>query len=357
MKDVVVVGAGVVGLFCAVRLAQAGARVTLLEAEAEDVAVAGPRASAAAAGMLAPFGEAPSSHQAVALQSLDLWKRLRAGAVWEDGVRFDGGVTIAANAEDAAARIASVERLGRKAQALSSGGFRSKTNFNARIESAVFVEDEGLADPLRVLSGLLMEARRHGVRVHFNHDVATATATAVKTLDDRVFEGDAVVLAPGAWGTRELQVAAPALKFIEGAKGHLVSVTLDKALKPNLRAAGFYLAQRIEDVVLGATLEFGVYDRRVDESKVLALLAAAEALLPGQIRPRGEAWAGVRPMSPDGAPMVGPSKGILVAAGHSRNGWLLAPVTAEIISAYVFGREISPDWAALSPTRFENDDA
>jgi glycine oxidase len=59
-------------------------------------------------------------------------------------------------------------------------------------------------------------------------------------------------------------------------------------------------------------------------------------------------------MSPDNWPMIGRGgDGILVAAGHSRNGWLLAPITAEIISAYVFGGEIAPEWAALSPERFE----
>jgi glycine/D-amino acid oxidase-like deaminating enzyme len=51
--------------------------------------------------------------------------------------------------------------------------------------------------------------------------------------------------------------------------------------------------------------------------------------------------------------LIGRSNGILVAAGHSRNGWVLAPITAEIITAYVFGAELSPAWAALSPQRFE----
>jgi glycine oxidase len=60
-------------------------------------------------------------------------------------------------------------------------------------------------------------------------------------------------------------------------------------------------------------------------------------------------------MSPDGWPLIGASgEGLLVAAGHSRNGWLLAPVTAEIITAYVFGANIAPPWAALSPQRFES---
>ncbi len=57
-------------------------------------------------------------------------------------------------------------------------------------------------------------------------------------------------------------------------------------------------------------------------------------------------------MSPDGWPMIGPSGEALIAAGHSRNGWLLAPITAEIITAYVMDADIAPQWAALSPDRF-----
>jgi glycine oxidase len=59
-------------------------------------------------------------------------------------------------------------------------------------------------------------------------------------------------------------------------------------------------------------------------------------------------------MSPDGWPMIGRSGDVLIAAGHSRNGWLLAPITAEIITAYVMGADIPPEWAALSPDRFGN---
>lgn len=353
MKSVVIVGAGVVGLFCAVRLAQGGARVTLLEAESEDVGVFGPRASSAAAGMLAPLGGVPDPHEGVALASLDLWKRLQSGAAWADGVRFDGGVVVAASADAASAFAANAARVGRKAQLLSGGGFRNRTSFTSRIENALFLEDEGVADPQRVLSGLLMDARRYGVTVKFNSDIATAGANSAATHDNQVFEADVVLLAPGAWATKALQAAAPALKLIEGAKGHIVSVVLEKALKPNLRAEGFYIAERLEDVVLGATMEPGVYDRHIDPARVADLLAAAERLIPGEVKPRGAAWTGIRPMSPDGAPLIGPSGDVFVAAGHSRNGWLLAPVTAEIISAYVFGAAIAPEWAALSPARFE----
>lgn len=354
MKSVVIVGGGVVGLFCAVRLAQAGARVTLLEAEVEDLSVYGPGASAAAAGMLAPLGEAPSPHDALAYASYDFWKEWRAGAEWADGVRFDGGVAVAANSEEAAAMLRRAAANGRAAEALSVSQFRKRTGLRAKLEHAVFVEDEGTADPLRVLTGLRMQARALGVLIEYRQEAETVTASSAKTYEGAVFEADAVVIAAGYFGGEKLAEYAPALRLVAPGKGHLAPIALEQGLGPNLRAPGFYITQRREDVVLGATLEMGRSDRRVEQARVDELFAVAEALAPDEIRPAGRAWAGIRPMSPDGWPLVGRSGDVLIAAGHSRNGWLLAPITAEIITAYVFGAEIPPGWAALSPDRFEN---
>lgn len=354
MKQVVIVGGGVIGLFCAVRLAKAGMRVTLLEAEAEHAGMFGPTASAAAAGMLAPLNEEASPHDVLALESFDLWRSQRAGAEWADGVRFDGAVVVGRSAEEAGALAQRAARLGRSASSQSPAQTRKRTGFNAKLENALFLDDEGVADPLRVLSGLAMQARAHGVIIEYHQDVAEVSAHSATTHTGRVIEGEVIILAPGAWATEKLQAAAPALRHIRPAKGHLVSVELERSLAPNLRAGAFYLAQRREDVVLGATLEFDRFDRKVSETQVNELLAAAEALLPGEVKPAGRAWAGIRPMSPDGWPMIGFSNGVLLASGHSRNGWLLAPITAEIITAYVSGAEIEPAWAALSPDRFGN---
>jgi glycine oxidase len=183
--------------------------------------------------------------------------------------------------------------------------------------------------------------------------VAKATSNSVTTHDDRVYEADAVVLAPGVWATETLMTIAPALKRVRPAKGHLAQVELERPLGPNLRTPNFYLARRRADTVLGSTMQWDKFDRRVDKTCIAALHRAAEQLLPGEVRLSGQAWAGIRPMSPDGWPMIGPTgDGLLVAAGHSRNGWLLAPLTAEIMTAHVFGTEISAAWAALSPERF-----
>lgn len=352
-KRVIVVGAGVVGLHCAVRLAKAGAQVTVLEAEAEHPEVHGPIASAAAAGMLAPLGEAPSANDLLALESLELWRTWRNGAEWADGVRFDGAIY--AFSDDAAAQAlrTHVTRMGRSAEVLSAAQFRKRSGFRAKIENCLFVADEGSADPLRVLTGLAMQARAVGAVVEFRRDVAVVSANVVTTHDDRTYEADAVVLAPGVWATEKMMAAAPALKLVRPAKGHIATVALEHALGPNLHGPGFYLAQRRTDVVLGSTMQWDRFDRRVEQDRVAELHAAVERLLPGETILQERAWAGIRPMSPDGWPIVGPSgEGLFVAAGHSRNGWLLAPLTAEIITAYVFGAEISAGWAALSPERF-----
>lgn len=354
MKRVVIVGGGVIGLFCAVRLRQGGAQVTVLEAEREHASMHGPMASAAAAGMLAPIERQPSPHEQIALQSFELWRERRAGAEWADGVTFDGVVILNQSGEDAAAFARNAARLGRSATPLNPNQARKRTGLNAEIEHALFVEDEGVADPLRTLSGLTMQARALGTIIEYEADVASIAPGEATTHDGRVFSADMVILAPGVWATEKIIAAAPALKHVRPGKGQMLAVTLQRRLGATVRGVGFYLAQRREDVVLGATMELDRFDRAIDPAKSEQLLAAANAVLPGEVRPAGRAWAGLRPMSPDGWPMIGPAgEGVLVAAGHSRNGWLLAPITAEIISAYVFGADVAPEWAALSPARFE----
>lgn len=355
MKDVIVVGGGAIGLFCAVRLRQGGARVRIVDSGPEQPTYYTPIASAAAAGMIAPIGEAPSPHEKVALESYDLWQSMRAGAEWADGVRFDGAVVVRRNADEASAFSANAARLGRKAVSLSSGDFRKRTGFRSKVEHSLFIEAEGTADPLRMLTGLAMQAHALGVLRAYDTDIAEVTATSATTHDGKVLEADAIVLAPGVWATERLMKAAPALKHIRAGKGMLATVEIEASLRPNLRAGDFYLAQRRNDAVLGATLEYDRFDRKVDRDKLAELRLAAERLLPGELKLTELAWAGIRPMSPDGWPMIGPNgEGVLLAAGHSRDGWLMAPITAEIITAYVFGTEIPPEWAALSPERFEH---
>lgn len=355
-RRVVIVGAGVIGLFCALRLAKGGAQVVVLEAEQETFSVYGPTASLAAAGMLAPLAEAwgDPAQQELALASFDLWRKHSPGALWEDGVRFDGAVLLSGDPANAIERVCA---RGRAGELLNSAQARKRTGFPELRGEAAFIADEGVADPIRTLSGLAMDARRHGVQTLFSQDVSDVSGHEVKTYEGGVYEADAVVLAPGAWATQTLKEAAPALRHIRPAKGQIVPVLAAKPLGPNLHAEGFYLARRMEsDIVLGASLELGRSDRHVNEARAEALLAAAERVLPGALTRRERGWAGVRPMSPDGAPMVGKSNDVFIAAGHGRQGWLLAPLTAEIIAAQVLGAELDTSWGRYRPDRFGEHD-
>ncbi len=353
MKQVVIVGAGVVGLWCAVRLAKSGARVTLVEAESADVEVWGPGASASAAGMLAPLAHAATPHDALGFQALDLWRAGQAGAEWADGVRFGGGVLLADNAGEADRILACARRHGRRAEPLAAGGFRRRCGFDAKPEFVVSTEDEGVADPIRVLTGLYMQARLLGVALAYGRDVCEARPNLVRTFEGDALEADAVVLAPGVWASDALKQAAPALALVSPAKGQLLPVALPAGFDANVRGSDFYLARRLSGAVLGASFEPGKFDRRVDPAQTESIAHAAAKRLGVALQPTGKAWTGIRPMSPDGWPMIGDGgAGVLVAAGHSRNGWLLAPLTAEIVTAYVFGLAVPPEWAALSPQRF-----
>lgn len=328
--------------------------MTVLDSRGEHVSVHGSMASAAAAGMLAAIGDDASPHDRVALQSLTLWQEQRVGAEWADGVRFDGAVVVSEGESVASALIERTRTLGGDARALSASQARKLTNLRTELKHATFLADEGAADPLRVISGLQMQARAVGALIEYKADVARVSVDSVTTHDDRVFEADHVLMAPGAWATDQLMRDVPPLTRITPGKGHLAAVAMDNAPGPNLRFPGFYLARQREGVVLGSTMELGRFDAHVNQERVRELVEKAEAVLPGELRPTGRAWAGVRPMSPDGWPMIGPTnEGVLLAAGHSRNGWLLAPVTAEIIAAYVLGFDIPAEWAALSPARFE----
>jgi glycine oxidase len=354
MKRVVVVGAGVIGLYCAVRLAMHGAQVTLLDGRDEDLDLWSATASANAAGMLAPVGDEYGAHDRLAMDSLALWRAHRDGAEWADAVRFEGVVISTESVERAEDYLTRARALGARADTLPPARARKLTGFDSPLPNALFIEDEGTAEPLRTLTGLAMQARALGVLIEYGAEAMNVEAHRVVCHDDRVFEADAVVVAPGVWATKRLMAGAPCLQRIEPAKGHMAGVAAPERLRANFRAPGFYLARRREEVALGSTMESGRYDRFVKSEAIEALLARAKALLGDDVVYLDRAWAGVRPMSPDGWPMVGRDVGgVLVAAGHSRNGWLLAPITAEIISAYVFDREIAPEWAALAPQRFD----
>jgi glycine oxidase len=140
------------------------------------------------------------------------------------------------------------------------------------------------------------------------------------------------------------------------ARGQIVELLLPTpAFKPVLFGPKCYLVPRDDGrVLVGSTLEFVGYRKEVTATAVRNLLDAALQLVPalGEATLNG-AWSSFRPYTKDALPWIGEAatKGLLLATGHYRNGILLAPVTAEIITALVLGKPSPLALDALSPLR------
>ncbi len=314
-EKVTVAGAGALGLCIALELARRGQEVVVC-----DPASPGDNASGVAAGMLAPVFEAVTDpragdHLTLLRAARDLWPNFapvvldRTGAVWRGG------------------------EPGRIEARLDSLGASWR-----RTSDGPFTAEDWRLDPGAGMTILYAQAERAGVRFE---------ARAVGP-----DEPGLLVVATGAGGAG----LTPELSWLTPIKGHILRVTGGPTSGPVLRGAGVYLCPDPVAAILGATMEAGVDDLRVDPEQVAGLLQRGEGLWPGISDLRVRAEVGVRAGTPDGLPLVGWSRRdrVLLAVGARRNGWLLAPLVARTVAAYVAGDDPGPFAARLDPRRFDN---
>jgi glycine oxidase len=165
-----------------------------------------------------------------------------------------------------------------------------------------------------------------------------------------------VVLAAGAWSGQVR--GAPPLP-VRPLKGQMLALAPASAGMALLRHVVFtpdvYLVPRADGrLLVGATVEERGFDTTVTAAGVRTLLDGALRTVPALgDAPLADAWAGVRPATPDGAPILGPlTDRVVAAAGHGRNGILLTPITAEVIAELALGGTLPP-WAwAFRAERF-----
>lgn len=372
----VVIGAGAIGLHCALALARDGAEVTVVEADAGTGPDFPPRAASyAAAGLLGAFSEAlhegPGHHRrlsALCAAGLETWRGLAAAdAALARFVRFPGALLLAHDEADAAR----VRRACDRAQ--THGGDAAFFEglapdldarlYGARVVASARLNDEGVVAPASMLAGLAARVATLGGSILRGRNVAEIVTGAgavrgVEFDDGGGLSADAVVIATGALAPTALRVFAPALRKLKPAKGALGSVTAPATMStPEIvRTPRVYFVRDGGDIRFGATMELGRADLDEDLDALAALHLELKRAVPGvRFSERfTSAGVGLRPMSPDGAPLVGPAgaAGCFVAVGHGRNGWLLAPITGAAISAMVRGGEVAPIWAPFSPERF-----
>jgi len=366
--NVVIVGAGIMGLGIAWRLGQRGARVTLF-----DAGRAGGGASHAAAGMLAICAEAEPGEQAlVALgrASQALWPRFAAELEGLTGapvdLRREGTLVVALTADDQARICHHLEfqkGLDLPVAWISAAETRRREpHLAARLAGAVASPEDLQVDNRKVVAALRTAAERSGATIHEHCPVerivtSDRSATGVRLRDGTEVPADVVVLAAGAW-SRGLEGLPAALRPpVRPVKGQLISLRMDPQaplVRHVVRAANVYMVPRLDGrLILGATSEEKGFDRTLTAGGMLALLEAAWRLVPAiEELPIDEMWVGHRPGSRDDAPILGPAPvdGLVYATGHSRNGILLAPVTIDAIARFVLDGELD---SAIRPFGME----
>jgi glycine oxidase len=343
--DVVVVGAGVIGLAIAFELATRGASVRIF-----DRSEPGGAASWAAAGMLAPYTEAVRNEALLRLcaSSLQAYPAFVASVFAASGVDANLRLNGVVHAAFDAAQLGGVRRLARR---LEGEGVRcdeldreqllaAEPWLGASVVGGIAIRGEGCVDNRRLGRALVAACEKRGVRVERSSFVRVECdgRRVLGIHTDLGYVGArAVVNACGAWAATLSGVPSPCVPPIVPVKGQMIALAAPSGFVRHATwLPGAYLVPREDGrLLVGATVESVGFDERVTAQGMHELLQGALAAAPalGDFA-LTETWAGVRPGTPDGLPFLGPTPidGFLLATGHYRNGILLAPATARLIA-------------------------
>jgi glycine oxidase len=364
---VAVIGAGVIGLGIAWRLAQRGAAVTVF-----DQGAAGAGASHAAAGMLAACAEAEPGEDALTTlgrASQALWPafaaELEAASGLSVDLRTEGTLVVAVTADDLARlrhQLQFQQSLGLPLELISAAEARRREPHLAGVAGAVFSPQDHQVDNRKLAAALRIAAERVGavIREHEGVDglvVEQARATGARLRNGTEWPADVVVLAAGAWSRSIAGIPAP--PPVRPVKGQMLALRMDAAaplVEHVIWAPNVYLVPRRDGrLLVGATVEEKGFDQTLTAGGILALLEAAWRVVPAiEELAIDEMWVGHRPGSRDDAPILGPGPldGVVYATGHHRNGILLTPVTADAIARLVLDREVDATIRPFANERF-----
>lgn len=343
-SDVIIAGAGIIGLSIALELRKAGATVTVL-----DRGEPGREASSAAAGMLVtgdPDLGTPMRELAEASAALypSFVEELELRSGLQTSLEARGALYVAAEWERLELPTLSASDLTQQEPGLAH---------HARVHFLC----EQCVDPPQLTRAAIECAKRLGVRVHHEAHVKGVTLTREHLLEvctSRIpYQTPTFVNCAGAWANQISGAAAPT----RPRKGQMLSVVpTDCKLRHVVRSREVYLVPRRDGrVIIGATVEDCGFDKTVDAVKIQDLHQKAANLVfsIGEAKIL-DAWAGLRPGSPDDLPIMGAGRlpGTYLATGHFRNGILLAPITAVLMADLIQGKNPRLDLHAFSPSRF-----
>lgn len=349
--DGIVVGAGIIGLTLASELQRRGMRVLIVE-RGEP----GREASWAAGGMLADCAlETPQALQTLATASARMYPGFARAVEEASGMTVDlrqqGTILFP---EDGTV-LQQPEFAGRVLH--SSAVIALEPNLAAGNRKAVYLA-EGSVDPRALTAAAAEAARRAGVDFRRGEtvtglDPGDGAVTGVTTTAG-TYAAPVVVNCAGAWAGQIRGGQAPT----HPVKGQMLCLLTTPAngLAHVVRTPEAYLIPRSNGrLLIGATLEDAGFDKQMVPKTLERLHRAALTLAPRlQECPVVESWAGLRPGTRDGLPLLGAGgrKGYYIATGHYRDGILLAPVTARLMARLICGEDCEHDLGAFSPMRF-----
>ncbi|MEZ7007321.1 glycine oxidase ThiO [Streptomyces sp. AD55] len=372
-SDVLVVGGGIIGLVTAWRAARRGLATAVVDP------APGGGAARVAAGMLAPVTELHYGEQALLALGLasaerypDFAAELSDATGHDLGYRRCGTLAVALDADDRAhlrELHAFQERCGLASTWLPGRECRRLEPMLAPgVRGGLWVEGDHQVDPRRLARALVVACERAGVVFHRDEavrlTVAGDRATGVVTAGGTRPAAGRVVLAAGSLSGRLAGVPEEVRAPVRPVKGQVLRLAMPSAHGPLLgrtvravvRGNPLYLVPRENgELVVGATSEELGWDTTVTAGGVYELLRDAHELVPGITElPLAETLAGLRPGSPDNAPLLGATAlpGLLLATGHHRNGVLLTPVTGDVMAEILTGGEPPAVARPFTPRRF-----
>lgn len=367
-SDLLIIGGGVIGLSIARELNMCGVRKIAVV----DRGLAGREASWAAAGMLAPQAEADQADEFFHFcsESRDSYPQLAEELRNETGIdiELDRSGTLHAAFTDS--DVSEIEKrfewqknAGLNVEKLSSEETLSTEPFlSPDVLESLFFPNDWHVENRKLIAALLEYSRLHGIDIIENASVQNllvenSRIIGAETDSARLFAGS-TILATGAWTSLITIGDSPLGLAVKPVRGQMIGFdTGDRRLQKVVYSGRGYLVPKAAGRILaGATVEDVGFERGVTESGIRSLRQMALEIAPGlgklEVK---ESWAGLRPFSPDGLPVVGAISGIenlTVATAHYRNGILLAPLTAKIVAAKIAETSESPYLSIYSPDRF-----
>jgi glycine oxidase len=351
-SDVVVVGAGLIGLAVAWRAGQHGMTVTIVDP------APGLGACRAAAGMLAPVTELHYEGRDLLTLSLDSAARYpafiaeltQAAGASAAGVGYQrcGTLAVAWDAADLAGLRdlhAFQASCGVASELLSARDLRAmEPALAADLPGGLWAPDDHQVDPRLLHAALLTVvtrtgATRTGATMLPGRVTGLRPGGGVRTDSGESLAAGTVVLAAGAWSGALVDVP---VRPVKGQTLRLrASPALNHVVRGTVRGSPVYLVPRSDgSLVVGASSEEAGFDMRPRTGAVFDLLRDAQALVPELSEAEFvEVSTGLRPGTPDNAPLIGhgPVPGLILATGHYRNGVLLTPLTADLVLGLLRG--------------------